>query len=187
MDWFELFDDPRARRSRPSRWEYNAAEQRIEQLSNIWGGSPGPNTNKPGTYLVLREAANRPPLTDLDFMVDLTSEDNDGVGVVFRWQDVDNFYFFIMDSGRGFRLMGKKVEGDFQDLQTPATDLDHGYETGTAHQLRIIAAGSDLTFEVDGQSGPSGSDRSISGPGRVGFMCRANNRAYFHGFELLGT
>jgi hypothetical protein len=51
---FEVVDDPQADVSAPSNWLYNAAEQRIEQTSNIHGPDGGVNTNpnKPGTYLV---------------------------------------------------------------------------------------------------------------------------------------
>ena len=184
LEWFEIVDDPMARRSRPSQWGYNGSQARIEQLSNIYGGSSQVNANKPGTYLVLRTGPSVSPAADIDLKVRLASDDDDGIGLVFRWQDVDNFYFFVMDSQRGYRLMGKKVAGTFQNLETAGIDQTQGYVPGTTYTVGVRAVGQVFQVYLDGELALQGVDASISAPGRVGFMSRSNNQAYFYRIEL---
>lgn len=185
LDWFEVVNDPLATHGAPSQWGYNAAEARIEQRANIRGGSTGVNTNKPGTYLVLRTSASRPAVQDFLFEVEFSSADNGGIGVVFRWQDVDNFYFFLANNARGYRLVGKKVAGAFAQLATPALDNTRSYTVGARHTLRVTAQRDTFRVYMDGGLALTGADGSIAGPGRVGFMTHANNRAFFHRILLV--
>ncbi len=185
LDWFEVVDDPLATQGAPSQWLYNAAEARIEQRANIRGGSAGVNANKPGTYLVLRTGAGRPAVRDFTFEVEFSSTDSGGIGVVFRWQDVDNFYFFLTNNARGYRLMGRKVAGTFANLATPALDNTSSFAVGARHILRVTALGDTFRVYMDGGLALTGADASIAGPGRVGFMTHANNRAFFHHISLV--
>lgn len=185
LDWFEVVDDLAARRSRPSQWQYNAVEARIEQLSNIWGGSStGTTANKPGTYLVLRTNTSRPPVQDFILDTVLRSEDDDGIGLVFRWQDEDNFYFFLMHSQRNWRIMGKKVDGTFADLEVEAQNLTQGYTPGVNYTVRLDIRGATFQVYLDDERILSGGDSSLSTPGRVGFMCHGNNQSYFYRIGL---
>jgi hypothetical protein len=185
LDWFEVVDDPLATRSTPSLWQYKAAESRIEQTSSIWGGSSQPNANKPGTYLVLRATRERPVVENLMLKVRLQSNDEDGIGVIFRWQDAENFYFFLMDKRRNYRVMGKKVAGEFRDLSTPSLDTSHGYEINVIYNLKLIVTGTELNIYLDNELILQGQDTAPPIPGRVGFMCRTNDKAYFYRIELL--
>lgn len=184
LAWFDVVDDPAATRSRPSEWRYNPADQRIEQVSNIWGGQPTPNPEKPGTYLVLRADQSRPPVQDFVFETTLQADDDDGIGLVFRWQDVDNFYFFLMDSERGYRLLARKVGGEFKGLSDGGLDLTQGFATGRRYRARLVARGGLFLLYLDGELALQGQDESIQRPGRVGFMCRGNNQAYFYDMKL---
>ncbi len=195
---FEVVDDPQADFSAPSSWSYNAAEQRVEQTSNIHGPADHLNTNpeKPGTYLVglakvEDEETGReverpwPEVRDMVLVCHLNSGDNDGIGVVFRYQDVNNFYFFLMDAQRNYRRLGKKVGGVFQELEVPAVDTTEGYNLNHDYELTIIVGRSSPyigeVFKVflDGVEILSGRDRSLVEPGRVGFYSWGNTSARF--------
>jgi hypothetical protein len=184
---FEVVDDARATRNRPSQWEHDAAGARVVQRSNIWGGSSAVNANKPGTYLVLRTDPRRPPVRDFILRATLQSTDDDGMGVVFRWQDEENFYFFLMDAAHRFRLFGKKAAGEFQELEAAAADTTQGYEAGTVYDLRLTAVGPDFEVYLNDRLALRGRDSSLAEAGRVGFFCRNNADAAFSRLELIQT
>lgn len=181
---FEGVDDPLTTRSRPSDWRWAEAERRIEQRSGIFGGASRIPSLRPGTYLVLRSGDSRPALADLDLTVRMEAGSPGGIGLVFRWQDVDNFYFFLMDAQRGSRILARKVGGSFSDLDTPAFDGGTGFATGTPHDVRLSVRGTVFQVEIDGAPALRGEDASLAGAGRVGLMCRACDQAFFYGMDL---
>lgn len=181
---FEIVDDPAAGTAAPSDWQYNSAEAGIEQRSLIRGGSDAADPNKPGTYLLLRPHPLLPPVRDFILRTSLKSADG-GIGVVFRWRDPDNFYFFIMDRLQNYRLMGKKVAGTFQDLDTAALDDTEGYEAGQLYEVKLTAQGGALRAYLDGEEIVNGQDASLADAGRVGFLCRNNDQASFYRIGLV--
>jgi len=185
---FEVFDDPLATTRAPSSWQENAAEERIEELSGITSGVLLPeNPRKEGTFLVLRSAPSRPPVRDFLLRTTLRSGGAGGIGLVFRWQDVDNFYFFLMhaDAERTYRVLGKKVGGTFGVLETPALDKTRGFESGRLYDVKLAAEGPAFTVSLDGERILEGKDSSVPGPGRVGLMSRNNQQAFFYRVSLV--
>lgn len=178
---FEVFDDDAATTGGPSAWVENAAEERIEQRSGIRGGSFLATPNKPGTYAVLRgvEAA------DLVLQATVRSDDGDGIGVVFRWQGPDDFYFFLMTARNGHRMIAKKVAGAFLPLDVPALDESRGYTVGVPHALEVTARGRELAVRVDGGPRLAGEDASLAAPGRVGLTSFGDDRSFFFRLGLV--
>ena len=86
---------------------YTEAEQRLEQQAPISGGTTAVNANKPGAYLVLRTTPSRPPVQNLILRADLSSQSDEGIGLVFRYRDADNFCFFLMNQAKGYRLLAR--------------------------------------------------------------------------------
>jgi hypothetical protein len=185
LEWFEIVDDPEATHNVPSRWQFNPEENRIEQVSAIWGGSTHPDPIKPGTYLLLKTTPDIPPLEDFILKVRLRSDDEDGIGVVFRWQNIDNFYFFLMDKLHSYRILARKVEGEFRHLSTPTLDTSQGYPTHEFHDVKIVVQGIEMSVYLNEKLVLRGEDRVATLPGRVGFMCRTNSQAYFYGIDLI--
>lgn len=177
LSLFDVVDDPLAGTGAPSQWAVNEAESRLEQRSRIRGGPNALGPQKPGTYLILRAGA--PAFGDHVLHTCVTSEDTGGAGVVFRWVDVDNFYFFLMDQAGGYRLLGKKVGGVFSALDVPAQDASKGYDLGRSYDLRVTAAGDHFQVCLDGRPALEGRDGSHA-RGRVGLLSRNDNRAWFH-------
>jgi hypothetical protein len=177
---FDVVDDPLAVSDTPSRWSYNLANQRVEQSSKIRGPAGASNQNtdpdKPGTYLVHKTTAEWAERDDLVLRCHLNSGDDGGIGLVFRYQDANNFYFFLMNAQGHYRRLGKKVGGAFQELETPAVDTTQGYNLNQDYELTVATVGDAFTVYLDGAGILSGRDRSLLQPGRVGF-CAWNNAA----------
>jgi len=185
---FDVVDDAGATQGAPSDWTYNAVDGRIEQHSNIYGGPGGPAANgpvKPGTYLVRRTDGTFPAVQDFILACRLSSSDDDGIGLVFRYQDADNFYYFLMDSQRQYRRIGKKVSGVFSELSTPAVDTANGYAVGDVYSVRVRAQGTDLKVFIDDTLALSGLDASLPNSGRVGLFSWGNTGAQFDDFQVI--
>jgi hypothetical protein len=184
LSLFDIIDDAAATTAAPSLWAYNAAEQRIEQRSAIRGGSTAPNANKPGTYLVLRSGATRPPVQDFLLQAEMSSGDDRGLGLVFRFQDAANFGFFLMNQGDGYRMLGKKSGGTFALLETSAVDATAGYDVNQLHDVKLVAEGRALRVYLDGNLILQGEDASLVRAGRVGLVCQGNDQANFSMLRL---
>jgi hypothetical protein len=182
---FDPIDDPKATNNAPSAWSFDATDGAVHQGSRIFGGSTTPNANKPGSYLVLRTTPATPALADVIVRSELRSDGDRGIGVVFRFVDVDNFYFFLMEANGTYRRIGRKVGGTFGELDTPAVDLTVGYVPGRTVRLRVQARGDALTASIDERQILTGRDGSIAGPGRVGLMTKGNDKASFGSLEVL--
>ncbi|MEV0384752.1 hypothetical protein [Nonomuraea sp. NPDC050643] len=187
---FDVADDPLAGQGGPSAWAHVSPDGVVTQTANIRGLPPGPPAGpaKPGTYLVRRTgtgAGDLPELADVIVTATLRSTTAGVIGLVFRYQDPGNFYFFAMDATNGVRRIGKKTGGVFAELATAAVDTTEGYTPGTSYHVRIRASGTSLRAFVDGEPAVSGSDPSIADPGRVGFYCHANPGARFDDLHLI--
>jgi hypothetical protein len=116
----------------PSSWETSLG--RLLQCANIYGPSSDALTQRRGTFLYYaRRAAFN--WSNYVFSVVIHPIDNDGVGVLFRYQNPSNYYKLELDSERKFRRLYKKLDGVETVL---ATDLA-GYEPNTDLPLEITA------------------------------------------------
>lgn len=185
LGMFDVVDDPSATNDGPSQWSYNAAEMRVEQTASIWGGTNTLGPRKPGTYLVLRTTPTRPAVRDFVLRAELASDDVHGIGVVFRWQDVNAFYYFLLHSEGGFRILAKRLGEDTFASLTPAAEVSEGFTPGETLRVRVEARGPEFEVVVNDHRVLSAVDASISTAGRVGFMCHRNNQARFYGLDLI--
>ena len=182
LAWFDVVDDPLATSNAPSSWSFDAVEQRIQQTSAISGGTSAVNANKPGTYLVLRATPSIPAVSDFILRSEVESDGDQGIGLVFRFQDSSNFYFALLNENKNYRLLGRKVAGSFQQV---ALDTTASFTVGAVTRLKVVARGSDLQLFVDEDPPLAGSDSALPGPGRVGLMTFQNPQALFYGIELV--
>jgi hypothetical protein len=184
---FDVVDDPGADRNGPSAWSFDATEHRVRQTSSIAGGPDGPAATdpvKPGTYLVLKPTA-APALKNLVISSTLLSSADGTMGLVFRWQNADNFYFFLMDSARKYRRLGKKVAGVFSELDTVAFEASQGFVVGQPYRVRVRAQGTVVQVFLDDILVLSGEDASLTDPGRAGFYTWNTATASFDDVRLI--
>lgn len=182
---FDTFDDPAATTFAPSDWGYDPVREAIVQRSGIHGGSLLPTVDKPGTYLVQQTASGRPQVADFIYQVRLGTDAVDGIGVVFRWLDVDDFYYLLLSVRHGYCLMGRKIGGAFGFMDSPGLAEGIDLQTGEQYELRVTADGERLRAELDGEPVLEARDGALGGRGRVGFMCHGNQQAFFHRMKLI--
>ncbi|MGB1250220.1 MAG: hypothetical protein ACPG8W_06260 [Candidatus Promineifilaceae bacterium] len=159
----------RGTQSTPSQWQI--AGGILRQTSNIW--SPPNNRSaieKRGTMALAGDAAWK----DVLLQVGIQPLDNDAVGVVFRYQDADNFYRFSFDSERQYRRLVKNVNG----VMTLLWEDEMGYEVGRNYTLTIIAVNGILQGFLDRQPLFEVIDFSLLA-GRIGLYCWGHNNARF--------
>ncbi|MFN8459967.1 MAG: FHA domain-containing protein, partial [Anaerolineae bacterium] len=119
--------------------------------------------------LVAWGLANR-DVADFEVEVEAKFEDggqSNGYGLLFRFQDRENFYRFDI-SGDGYYLLSKFVKGEWTTLEdwTASPAIKTG---NSANILKVAAFGSDITVWANGQQLASFSDDSLS-HGNFGFF-----------------
>ena len=123
---------------------------------------------------------------NIAFSADLTPRDDDGIGVIFRWQESDvsedgNFYRFLMVKDQiagGPRIrVDRHIDGIWTVL---AEDLssEYGYEENKTYRVTVEVALTQITVKLDGDILFELLDSSLSS-GRIGFFCYAEEGADF--------
>ena len=152
----------------------------LKEGSDIYktGGSTDPNTNLArGTNLILKDQTISDGTLVVGFGVDsgsLTGTDNDGIGVIFRYQDEDNFYRLMSvrddfwDKGPWIRLE-KWVDGTMtilaistnpDDVYKSAADDD--MHTGDINEFQVETSGSRIkVFLRQYKNGTWGESRQV--------------------------
>lgn len=116
--------------SSPSNWTLH--EGALVQSSNIYSLPTSAGAiEKEGTYAHAGDVS----WVDVILQLDLQSDDNDAIGVMFRYVDDNNYYRFSMDQGRSYRRLVCKQAGVFRLLWQD----DVQYESGRKYRLIIIA------------------------------------------------
>ena len=96
------------------------------------------------------------------------SDDND-LGIICRYQDANNFYFFIVSSD-GFYGIAKVIEGDQVLLGAENMDYSEFIQQGNAtNKLRADCVGQNLTLYVNGEKLMDATDNSYAS-GDVGLI-----------------
>lgn len=162
---------------RPSAWAIINGQ--LVQQSNIWGGSTSASDPvKPGTYAY----AGNPNWTDYDFGVSLLSQDNDGIGIMFRYRDGQNYYRFSMDQERAYRRLTKTVNGVTSVLAQDSTP----YQSNRWYDLNVAVHGNRIQVYLDGTLLFDVLDSSISS-GVVGLYSWGNTGSYFDDVSVATT
>ena len=104
----------------------------------------------------------------------MRSNDNDSMGVVFRYVDAKNFYRFEMNAELGYRRLVERSRGEFTELW--ADDII--FTTGQRYDVVILAYGRHLYCMVDEALVFHVEDGDLA-MGRVGLYCWANADCHF--------
>jgi hypothetical protein len=167
----------------PSAWSFDSVEDQVRQSSNISGGSNAFNPNKRGSYLVLQPSLVS-TLPDNWLLHAELGADSGGIGVVFNFQDIDNFYFFIMSLPTPYRLLGKKSGGSFSFLDSGGQDNGNAYSPGN-HTLRLIQQNGEFELAIDQIPIMSAHENVQPPSGSIGFLSRNSASARFQSLRWL--
>ena len=126
---------------------------------------------KEGTLAIAGSAA----WTDLAFEARLRSDDDDAIGVVFRYVDNNNYYRFSMARGTGaYRRLVKKVNGTFTLLWNDV----YPFDLGRSYHVSVVLQGDRIRIAFDGVPVAYVQDPS-HGSGRIGLYAWRNVAAQF--------
>jgi PKD repeat protein len=155
--------------SAPSKWRIVSGE--LVQQSNIRDGSATNDLAKLGTYLLYEDGLG---WTDYKARFRMRSTDDDGLGLMFRFIDNDNWYRFSWDAQLKQRRLVKKAGGVYTLLAADNVP----YVLGQNYQVEVVAQGSQLEVWIDGVRVFLVSDAAHN-RGSVAFYTWQNNAAYF--------
>jgi len=103
-----------------------------------------------------------------------------GGGIVWRYQDANNYYVARMnpleDNFRVYKVVaGKRIQLETkEDLKVPA---------GEWHTLRIKQVGDKIECYLDGKKYLEATDNAIAKAGKVGLWTKADAQTYFDDFQ----
>jgi hypothetical protein len=141
------------------------------QSSNTFTYPNGPEVPKLGTYAYWQAGSG---WTDYTTEVTIKSTDDDAIGIMFRYQDENNYYRFSWDKSRNYRRLVKCENGVFTVLAEDSVQ----YVIGQSYQVKIAAHGSTLQVSIDGNPIFSATDSTFSS-GTIALYCWGNTGSYF--------
>lgn len=156
-DWFFVGDVPE---SIPS---WLVADGVLQQGTKVESVRSFENSYHRGTYAYLPAGSG---LSDYRLHVDavyLATEQANDIGVMFRYQDNDNYYRLSMNARYGFTRLEKRVSGQFSPLAVNG----RGYTPGALLRFEVEVRGNLITVWIDGDLVFAIEDDSLSA-GTVG-------------------
>jgi len=130
--------------------------------------------------------ADAPNLKDVEVSVAfkaIKGEKDQGGGIVWRYQDANNYYVARMnpleDNFRVYKVVGGKRSKEFQDAEVKVP-------TGEWHLLKIKMAGDHIECFLDGKKHLDVKDDTFDKAGKVGLWTKADAQTHFDQFTLNG-
>jgi hypothetical protein len=161
-----------------SKWYYSLRQ--LYHESHI----PADYTDDPKGFLDSVVATGNLSWSDYMLKARVEPLDEDGVGLVFRYQDSQNYYAFTMvknkKAGGPFVALVKKVHGEFTTIAKSLSGGEGGgdYHIGTWYRLKVVARGDNLEAYVNGDSVLHARDQTFVS-GKVGLFCWEQSSAFF--------
>jgi hypothetical protein len=179
LHW-SVVDDPDTIEG-PSDWHVEA-DGRLHQRSNIWGRRGDFLGRWYGTFLVTGD----PNWTDYTLSLKAIPVDDDGFGVVFRYQDSEHFYrlFFLQDglSGGPITRLDRREGADYTELWS----LNKGYRLGSEVSIEVSVVGDLIRASLDGKL--LFEVRNTSNQrGRIGLFCYAQSGISFDDVRVVSN
>jgi hypothetical protein len=130
-------------------WTVSAEEGVLRQNSNDFGGSEGAEGSYLGTYVT----AGGPSWRDYDFMARVRPVDNDGIGLIFRYEDSSNYYRFLWvgdESSTGPLRRLDRIKGGVQTVLKSDGGEAARYDSGRWYNLEASLDGDVIGVYIDG-------------------------------------
>jgi outer membrane protein assembly factor BamB len=167
-----LYDAPG--KSGHSAW--SVADDTVTETSNYYIGDAknrSPHTERPGTCRIYSPGSN---WTDGELRLEISSRDNDGVGIVFRWQSPDRYLLWAMDAERRFHILARK-DGDTYEILDVA---EAGYELNTWYRITIVLDDDAVAVSINGKPDLQ-AEKVMLRKGTFGFYSWGSTGAQFRG------
>jgi hypothetical protein len=152
----------------------------LHQRSNIWGRRGDFIGRWYGTYLVAGDSAWR----DYKFTVRAKPDDNDGFGVVFRFQDPTHFYrFFLLQdgmSGGPLTRLDKREGPDYTEIWS----AHQGYKASQEVTIGVQVVGNTIRIDLNGVRLVEARDDSYR-QGKIGLFCYAQDGQAFNNVRVI--
>lgn len=137
----------------PSAWA--ASTGTMVQSSNLHSLPTGTELAKLGTYAWYPAGIG---WTDYAVSLDIRSDDDDDIGLMFRYRNGKNYYRFSWDRQRNYRRLVKRVNG----ITSLLAQDNVPYVTGQNYHLDVLAQGASLEVYIDGAPVFSVTDNTFS-------------------------
>jgi hypothetical protein len=128
--------------------------------------------------------ADEPSLKDVEVTVAfkaIKGEKDQGGGIVWRYQDANNYYIARMnpleDNFRVYKVVAGKRSKEFQDAEVKV-------KAGEWHTLKIEMKGDQIECYLDGKKYLEVKDDSITKAGKVGLWSKADAQTHYDQFTV---
>jgi len=128
------------------------------EMSNHYKGAAAdssPDTERPGTY---REYAPSSDFTDGELSFEVSSDDDDGIGMALRFTDAQHHYLWAMDRQRSFRIFARKNGDDYAVL----AQNTKGFVQNKWYRVHISLRGPQIKVSVDDEVEFEVTDEALS-------------------------
>jgi hypothetical protein len=113
----------------------------------------------------------------------MKGEADQGGGIVWRYQDANNYYIARMnpleDNFRVYKVVDGKRHKEFQNAEVK-------FPTGEWHVLKITMKGDQIECSLDGKKYLEVKDDTFTKAGKVGLWTKADAQTYFDQFTVDG-
>jgi predicted phosphodiesterase len=172
-----LVDDPEPR-SGPSNWQIVNGE--LIQTSNIWSYDPPKEFQY---HLGSHAVAGDSSWDDYTLNAILRSTDNDGIGLIFRYQDPGNYYRILLMNDPGNSGGLNSAIQRIQKFEDGEPTTLHQNVVGQAYppgyfSLTADVRGNEISAYLNGEEIGRATDETFQ-EGRIGLMVYANSGARF--------
>jgi len=130
-------------RDAPSHWR--ARFGRLEQNGNIFGPTVLTVDHRQGTFLVYNKASAL-NWSNYIMQTSVLTPDDDGIGVLFRYQNTSNYYKLDLDRQKDFHKLFKVVDG----VETVLRQDTGGYAQNVAIPVRVEVTNTQINIVIDG-------------------------------------
>lgn len=186
VDFLPLTDSDVNASSPLAAWSVNAAEGRIEQLNNVRGGGrTSAQPRKAGAQLLVRPGGVPIPLQHLVLGFEFSADSPHGIGCVLRWQDSENYYYFLISEANNYQIFGKKVAGSWSFLDVGGQSVHDSIDFSQRRRLQVVALENRFLAYLDDSLICEGQDDSLAQAGEAGLLAHSNNAAFFYTIDLV--
>lgn len=158
---------------RPSLW--TVEDNTIRQTRGIYGGSVITPLEAPGTMAITGDEN----WGNIQITAQLTSADNDAIGIVFCFKDEKNYYRFSMDSEKHYRRLVKIADS----ILTVLWEDERSYVVNVTYKLVIQKFNGQIIGYINDILLFIVNDITLY-VGRVGFYCWRNSNALFEKLQI---